>query len=327
MKQIRVHRYGGPEVLTLEELPTPKPSPGEVLVKVEATGINFVETYQRTGQVGYRFPLPYAPGSEGAGVVLEVGAGVSAFKPGDRVAWGNGVSGSYATHAIAAAERLVPIPPGVSARDAAAAMLQGMTAHYLTHTTYPLQPDETCLVHAAAGGVGALLCQLAHAKGARVIGTVGSREKVAIAKEAGADEVILYREQDFQVEVMRLTGGRGVNVIYDGVGKDTFEQGLRSLARRGFLVVYGQASGAVLPFDIQALADGGSTFVTRPKLLDHVVGSELQTRAAEVLRWVADGALRLHIAKTYRLEQVAQAHIDLAGRSLSGKLLLIPDAG
>ena len=255
MQAIRIHQYGGPEVLELEQLATPEPGPGQARVQVEAAGVNFIDIYQRSGL--YKGALPFTPGNEGAGVVAATGPGVQDLKVGDRVAWA-GALGSYSTDAVVPASALVPLPDGVSTRDGAAAMLQGMTAHYLVTSTYPVQAGDTCLVHAAAGGVGLLLCQMAKMRGARVIGTAGSSEKAALARQAGADEVILYQDEDFEAAVKRLTDGKGVNVVYDGVGKDTFDGSLNSLKPRGTLALFGAASGAVPPFDPQMLNAKGS---------------------------------------------------------------------
>ena len=322
MRQVRIHEQGGPEVLRVEDLPTPEPGPGEALVEVAATGVNFVEIYQRMGV--YRVRLPFALGAEGAGTVRAVGTGVTDLAAGDRVAYAAGVSGSYATDLIAPAHRLVKVPAGVDLKDAAAVMLQGLTAHYLANDVYPLKAGDTCLIHAAAGGVGALLCQIARAKGARVIATVGSDTKAAIAREAGAHETIVYTKQDFAAEVKRLTEGRGVQVAYDSVGKDTWEGSLASLARRGMLALFGQSSGLVPPIDPLRLQAAGSAFMTRPTLGDYCVGPELQKRANDVLGAVAGGSLKVRIAKSYALADAAQAHRDLASRDYAGKLVLLP---
>jgi len=322
MRAIRVHEIGGPEVLRPEELPEPVPGPGQAQVRIEAIGVNFIEVYQRCGL--YSVPLPGTPGSEAAGVVVAVAPDVAELRPGDRVA-SVSFAGSYAAFALAAADRLVKLPDGVTPRQAAAVMLQGMTAHYLVHSTYPLKPGDTCLVHAAAGGVGLLLTQLAKRLGARVIGTVSTREKAALAREAGADEVVLYAEQDFAVEVKRLTGGRGVQVVYDSVGRTTFEQSLRSLAPRGMMALFGQSSGPVPPFDPQRLNQLGSLFLTRPKLNDHLLTrGELRSRADDVLGRVADGTLRVRIDREVPLARAAEAHQALEARATAGKVLLIP---
>jgi NADPH2:quinone reductase len=322
MKAIRIEAPGGPEVLVPVEVPTPAPAAGQALVRVEAAGVNFIDIYQRSGT--YKLPLPFIPGQEGAGVVEALGPGVSEVKPGDRVAWA-GPMGSYASHQVIPAAKLVPVPPGVEARSAAAAMFQGMTAHYLTTDTFPLRPGHSCLIHAAAGGVGQLFCQLARRAGARVIGTAGGPEKVALAKEAGANEVIDYRAQDFEPEVKRLTGGAGAHVVYDSVGKDTWERSLRSLRLRGMLVLFGQSSGPVPPLDPQLLAQGGSLFFTRPTLASYVATrEELLARAGAVLRAVERGELKLRIERTLPLELASEAHRLLATRKTHGKLLLLP---
>lgn len=322
MRAIRVHEIGGPEVLRLEELPEPSPGPGQAVVRIEAIGVNFIEVYQRVGL--YKVPLPGTPGSEAAGVVVAVAADVADLRPGDRVA-STSFAGAYAAFALAAAERLVKLPDGVTTRQAAAVLLQAMTAHYLVHSTYALKPGDTCLVHAAAGGVGPLLTQLAKRLGARVIGTVSTREKAAVAREAGADEVVLYTEQDFEVEVKRLTGGRGVQVVYDSVGRTTFEKSLRSLAPRGMMALFGQSSGPVPPFDPQQLNQLGSLFLTRPKLNDHILTrGELRSRANDVLGRVADGTLRVRIDREVPLARAAEAHRALEARATTGKVLLIP---
>ena len=321
MKAIRVHRWGGPEVLQLEEVPAPMPGPGQVVVRVEAAGINFIDVYQRTGH--YKTPLPFTPGQEAAGTVTAVGAGVTAPRVGDRVAY-TGVLGAYAEYAVVPADRVVALPDAVSAEQGAAAMLQGMTAHYLATSTYPLKPGDACLVHAAAGGVGLLLCQIAKARGARVIGTVSTREKAALARDAGADDVILYTEQDFEVEVKRLAGA-GLQVVYDSVGKTTFEKGLNCLQPRGMMVLFGQSSGPVGPFDPQVLNQKGSLYLTRPTVANYIATrAELLARAADVLAWVHHGKLKLRIAHTFPLAEAAEAHRQLEGRKTTGKVLLIP---
>jgi NADPH2:quinone reductase len=322
MKAIRVRAPGGPEVLRLEEIAVPAPGPGQVLVQVEAAGVNFIDVYQRTGQ--YPVTPPFTPGQEAAGRVSATGAGVTAPQVGDRVAY-TGVLGAYAEYAVVPADRTVVLPDGVSARQGAAAMLQGMTAHYLATTTYPLRPGDTCLVHAAAGGVGLLLCQIAKLRGARVLGTVSTRQKAELARGAGADEVVLYTEQDFEAEVKRLTGGAGVQVVYDSVGRTTFEKGLNCLARRGLMVLFGQSSGPVGPFDPQVLNQKGSLFLTRPTLAHYIAArAELEARAADVLRWIARGTLKLHLAHEFPLAQAAEAHRQLEGRKTTGKVLLLP---
>ena len=323
MRAIRIAAHGGRDAMRCEDVPAPVAGAGEVLVRVEAAGVNFIDVYQRTGL--YRIPLPATLGLEGAGVVTGVGAGVTDLRPGERVAW-QGVPGSYAEQVAVPAERAVRLPGGVSARQGAAAMLQGMTAHYLACSTRPLGTGDTCLVHAAAGGVGLLLCQIARLRGARVIGTVSTGAKAALAREAGADEVILYTERDFAEEVGRLTGGAGVQVVYDSVGQATFEKSLRCLAPRGMLVLFGQSSGSVPPFDPQVLNQRGSLFLTRP-VLGHYVATraELEARAGEVLGWVRDGRLRLRIERELPLAEAAEAHRLLEARATTGKLLLVPD--
>ena len=322
MQAIRVHRFGGPEVLQVEDVPIPDPGPGEALIKVEAAGINFVDVYHRAGL--YPGQLPLTLGREAAGTVERVGTGVSSCRPGDRVV-SETVRGAYGQYAVAAADRLVPVPDEVSSRLAAAVLLQGMTAHYLAYATYRLAPGDTCLVHAAAGGLGLLLCQIASRIGARVIGTVSTDEKAALARGAGAHEVILYTKVDFLDEVRRLTGGAGVQVIYDSVGRTTFLKGLDCLARRGMMVLCGQSSGPVEPFDPQLLNAKGSLFVTRPTLAHYTATrAELLERAGEVLRWVAEGALEVRIGGDFPLAQAADAHRELEARRTTGKVLLIP---
>jgi NADPH:quinone reductase len=324
MKAIRMHAFGGPEVYQYEEVPDPTPGAGQALVAIEAVGVNFIEVYQRTGL--YPAALPATPGSEAAGTIVAVGPDVTEFRAGDRVAWQGG-SGAYAERAAVPADRLVRLPEDVSAKQGAAAMLQGMTAHYLACATWPLKPGDTCLVHAAAGGVGQLLCQIAKRRGARVIGTVSTPQKATLAREAGADDVILYVEQDFEAEVKRLTGGAGVQVVYDSVGHTTFERSLRCLAPRGMMVLYGQSSGPVGPFDPQVLNQRGSLFLTRPALGHYTATrAELLQRAGEVLGWVRDGTLRLRIAREFPLSQASGAHRQLQARATAGKLLLIPGA-
>jgi NADPH2:quinone reductase len=323
MKAIRIHQTGGPEVLTYEEVPDPKPDEGQAVVRVEAAGLNFVDVYFRTGL--YKGPaLPFVPGQEAAGTVAAVGPGVTEVVVGDRVAW-TGVHGTYAELAVAPAARLVKLPEGVTARQGAAAMLQGITAHYLATSTYPLKPGDVCIVHAAAGGVGQLLCQIAKLRGARVFGTVSTEEKAKIARAAGADEVILYSQQDFSVEAKRLNGGKGVQVIYDGVGQATFLKGLDTLAPRGLMALFGQASGSVPPFDPGLLNPKGSLYLTRPSMMHYIADrDELMWRAGEVLGWIAEGKLRLSIDLELPLAEAAEAHRALEGRRTTGKVLLIP---
>ena len=322
MKAIQVQKTGGPEVLTVVDLPVPKPKPNEAIVKIAASGVNFIDVYFREGR--YPAPLPFVDGQEGAGTVTEVGTDVKAFKPGDHVAYSN-VLGSYAEYAAVPAEKLVKVPSGISDEQAAAAMLQGMTAHYLVHSTYPLKKGETALIHAAAGGVGLLLVQMAKNIGARVIGTVGSDEKAKLAKDAGADEVIIYTKQDFEAETRRLTDNKGVHVVYDGVGKSTFDGDLNVLRARGYLVLFGGASGAVPPFDPIKLSQKGSLFLTRPTLMNYTSSrEELEQRAGDVLNWIAAGKLKLRIEHKYKLADAAQAHRDLEGRKTTGKIILEP---
>ncbi len=323
MKAIRVHQLGGPEVLKLEEIPDPAPGPGEAVVRVEAVGVNFIDVYHRTGL--YKVPsLPFTLGQEGAGTVESVGTGVTEVAAGDPVAW-TIVPGSYAEKAVVPVSKLVPRPAGVTARQGAAVMLQGMTAHYLACSTYPLKPGDTCLIHAAAGGVGLLLCQIAKLRGARVLGTTSNAEKAALAREAGADEVILYTEQDFVAETKRLTGGKGVQVIYDGVGLTTFDKGLDCLVPRGMMVTYGQSSGAVPPFAPSILNVKGSLFLTRPSLGHYIATrEELLERAGDVLGWIGAGKLALRAEHDFPLAQAADAQRALEGRKTTGKVLLIP---
>jgi NADPH2:quinone reductase len=321
MKAIQVKRAGGPEVLELVNLPVPEAKGAEAVVKIVAAGVNFIDVYYREGR--YKAVMPFVPGQEAAGDVVAVGSNVTNLKVGDRVAY-TMVLGSYAEYSAVAADRLVKIPEGVSYQQAAAAMLQGMTAHYLSHDTYPLKKGETALVHAAAGGVGLLLVQMAHGIGARVIGTVSTEEKAKLAREAGADDVILYTQTDFEAETRRLTGGRGVDVVYDSVGKTTFEKGLDILRPRGYMVLFGGSSGPVPPFDLIQLSQKGSLYVTRPTLTHYVATREdLEMRAGAVFSMIATGKLKLRIAHTYPLKDAAQAHRDLEARRTTGKLLLL----
>lgn len=322
MKAIQIHETGGPEVLTLAELPIPQPGPGQVLIRVEATGVNFIEIYFRKGT--YKAALPFVPGSEASGTIEELGPGVTGFSPGDAVA-STSVIGSYAEYALVPAAQLIKIPNGISHEQAAAAMLQGMTAHYLAHSTYPLKAGETALVHAGAGGVGLLLTQIAARIGVRVLTTVSTPEKAELSREAGASEVILYSEQDFEAEVKRLTGGKGVDVVYDSVGKTTFEKSLNCLRPRGLLALFGAASGPVPPFDLTQLNSKGSLFVTRPSLWYYVsTRSELEWRANDVLSWVANGQLKLRMEYIYPLAEAGQAQADMEARKTTGKILLEP---
>lgn len=323
MQAIQLSEHGGPEVLRVADVPTPEPGPGEARVKVAAAGINFIEIYRRLGQ--YKMQLPAILGEEGAGVVDAVGPGVTDVRVGDHVASVN-LKGSYAQYALAKADRLVPVPEGIGLDVAAAVMLQGMTAQYLVTSTYPLSAGETALVHAAAGGVGGLLVQIAKKqRGARVIGTAGTEEKAHQAREEGADEVILYRQEDFAAATRRLTDGHGVDVVYDSVGKDTFNQSLDSLRRRGYMVLFGQSSGPVPPFDPQTLNAKGSLFLTRPTLGDYVATrEELVQRAGDLFRWIQSGELRVRIDQSFPLAQAGQAQQYLADRKSHGKVLLVP---
>jgi NADPH2:quinone reductase len=322
MKAIRVHKYGGPEVLAADDIPMPEPKTGEARVKLEASGVNFIDIYQRTGL--YPLQTPFTLGSEGAGVVDGVGEGVTEVKKRDRVAYAM-VPGSYAEYAIVPAWRLVPVPANIDAKSAAAIMLQGMTAHYLTHSTYPLKQGETTLVHAAAGGVGLLLIQIAKMRGARVIGTVSTEVKAALAKQAGADDVILYTQTDFLTEVKKLTDGKGVHVVYDSVGATTFDKSLDCLRPRGYLVLFGQSSGPVPPFDPGKLAGKGSLFLTRPSLAHYTLDrAELLQRSADLFNWLASGKLKLRIESTFPMANAAEAHHQLEGRQTTGKVILFP---
>jgi NADPH2:quinone reductase len=323
MKAIVVKEHGGPEVLSYEDVREPEPGPGEARVRLAAAGVNFIDIYQRTGL--YPIEPPFILGQEGAGEVDAVGEGVEDLSVGDHVAFAS-VMGAYAEYIVAPADRLVPINVTlVEARLAAAAMLQGMTAHYLTHSTFPLQEGQTALVHAAAGGVGLLLCQMAKLRGATVIGTAGSEEKAQLAKGAGADEVIVYTEQDFVEETRRLTGGEGVHVVYDSVGKDTFGGSLDCLRPRGYMVLFGSSSGPVPLFDPQSLNQKGGLFLTRPSLAHYTATrEELMWRAESILSWIGNNALEVRIGGTYSLSDAAQAHRDLEGRKTTGKLILIP---
>lgn len=324
MEAIQVRSYGGPEVLVPTDLPTPEPGPGEVRVDLAAAGVNFVEIYQRIGR--YRIPLPYVPGGEGAGTVTAVGTGVDGVRVGDRVASVD-LRGAYAAQALVPADRVVTIPDGIDPDLAAAALLQGLTAHYLLFDSYPVRAGDTVLVHAAAGGMGLLLTQLATRLGARVIGTVSTVDKERLARRAGATDVIRYTEQDVTSEVRRITGGKGVAVVYDGVGRDTFDASLASLRRRGTLVLYGSASGPVPPFDPQRLQESGSVFLTRPTLGHHIAGrAELEARTRDLFGWIADGGITIRIHDRYPLTEARRAHEDLQHRRTTGKLLLIPTA-
>jgi NADPH2:quinone reductase len=322
MKAIRVHTPGGPEAMKLDDLPQPTPKAGEALVKIDAAGLNYIDVYFRTGQ--YKAEYPLTLGLEAGGTVTAVGPGTTDVKVGDKVAY-TGVPGAYAEYAVVPAARLVVLPAGLTTKQGAAMMLQGMTAHYLATSTYPLKKGDTCLVHAAAGGVGLLLCQIAKMRGARVIGTVSTDEKAKLARDAGADEVILYSKQDFEAEVKRLTDGKLLQVVYDGVGKTTFEKGFNCLAPRGMMVLYGAASGPIGAFDPQILNVKGSLFLTRPSLNHHIITrAELVQRATEIGQWIKDGKLKLRVEFEFPLKDATEAHRALEGRKTTGKVLLIP---
>jgi NADPH2:quinone reductase len=322
MKAVRIHTPGGPDALTYEDVPEPVAKAGEAIVKVDAAGLNYIDVYVRTGL--YKQEPPVTVGFEAGGAVTAMGPTVSEVKVGDRVAY-TGVLGAYAQYAAVPAARLVKLPDSVTTKQGAAAMLQGMTAHYLASSTYPLKKGDTCVIHAAAGGVGLLLCQIAKARGARVIATVSTEEKAKLARAAGADDVILYTQQDFEAEVKRLTGGTGVQVIYDGVGKTTFDKGLSCLAPRGMMVLFGQSSGPVPSFDPSILNAKGSLFLTRPSLFHHIATrEELVQRAGDVLGWIRDGKLRLRMETEFALKDAAEAHRALESRKTTGKVLLIP---
>ena len=322
MQAIQITQVGGPEVLTPTELPVPSPKPNEAIVQIKAAGVNFIDVYFREGR--YPAQLPFVDGQEASGVVTEVGNEVTNVQPGDRVAYTGGL-GSYAEYAAVPANRLIKIPDELDFDQAAAAMLQGMTAHYLLYSTYQLKQGETSLIHAAAGGVGLLLVQMAKNIGARVIATAGTQEKAQLARDAGADECIIYTEADFETETQRLTDGKGVHVVYDGVGKATFDKDLNVLRPRGFLVLFGGSSGAVPPFDLIKLSQKGSLYITRPTLGHYTATrEELEWRANDVLQWIVRGELKLRIHKVYPLAEAAQAHRDLEGRKTTGKLLLKP---
>jgi len=322
MKAIRVQHTGGPEVMELAEMPTPQPKATEALVKVAVAGVNSIDSQFRDGRL--RTPLPFIPGQEGAGVVTAIGPQAKTVKVGDRVAW-SGTLGSYAEYVAAAEAHLVPVPQSVNDEQAAAAMMHGLTAHYLVHDAHKLKPGETALIHAAAGGVGLMVVQLAHAIGARVIGTVSSGEKGELAREAGADEVIVFTKQDFEPEVKRLTGGKGVDVVYDGVGKATFEKNLNVMRPRGMLVLFGMSSGPVPPVDPAKLSDKGSLYMARTTLAHFTATrEELIARTSALFEMIAQGRLNLRIAKKYPLADAVQAHRDMEARKMAGKLLLIP---
>jgi NADPH2:quinone reductase len=322
MKAIRVHAFGGLDALQYEEIAAPEPGDGEARVKIEAIGVNFIDVYQRTGQ--YKPALPFTLGQEAAGIVDAVGAGVADVKVGDRVAYAS-VMGAYAEYAVVPAWRLVPIPNGIRAQQAAAVLVQGLTAHYLAMSTFPLKSGDVALIHAAAGGTGALLVQIAKRCGARIIATVGSEDKALVAKQAGADDVIIYTETDFEPVVKHLTDGKGVNVVYDSVGLTTFDKSLNCLKRRGMMVLYGQSSGAVPPLDPQVLNAKGSLFLTRPTLGHYVADrAELLQRANDLLAWMQSGELKVRIDSTFPLAKTADAHRHLESRKAIGKVLLIP---
>jgi NADPH2:quinone reductase len=320
MKAVRIHEFGGPGVLKYQDVPEPTPKANEAIVKVEASGVNFIDIYQRTGI--YKLALPMTLGLEAAGVVAAVGPDVRDVKVGDRVAW-TSVAGAYAEFAAIPADRLVVLPASVTTRQGAAMMLQGLTAHYLSHSTYPLRAGDTCIVHAGAGGVGLLLTQIAKLLGAHVITTVSNEEKAAISRDAGADHVINYTTQDFEAEVKALTGGKGVPVVYDSVGLSTFEKSINCLSPRGMLVLFGQSSGVVPPIDPQFLSQKGSLFFTRPTLVHYIASrDELQQRAGALVDWISRGALRLRMELEFPLAEAAEAHKALAARKTTGKVLL-----
>jgi NADPH:quinone reductase len=321
MKAVRVHQYGGPEALKYEDVPMPKPGEGEARVKIEVGGVNFHDIYTRLGR--YQVTLPHILGQEAAGTVDAIGPKVTDVKPGDRVVYAS-VQGSYAEYAVVPTWRLVPIPAKIDAGQAVAAMIQGMTAHYLTHSTFPLKSGDTALVHAAGGGTGQLLVQVAKRRGARVIGTVSTEEKAALARAAGADEVILYAQTDFEAEVKRLTNNMGVDVVYDSVGKDTFDKSLNCIRRRGYMVLYGQSSGSVPPVDPQTLNAKGSLYLTRPYLTHYTADrEELLGRTNDVFRWMSTGELKVHVDKTFPLADAAEAQRYLEARQSKGKVLLL----
>jgi NADPH2:quinone reductase len=322
MQSIRIHEFGGPEVLRYEDVPSPTPKAGEAVVKLDAAGVNFIDVYQRVGL--YKAPLPITLGQEGGGTVTAIAEGVRDVKIGDRVAW-TSVPGSYAEFSSVPADRLILLPSGVTTKQGAAAMLQGLTGHYLATSTYPLKPGDTCLIHAGAGGVGLILTQIARLRGARVITTVSTEEKAALSREAGADHVILYTKQDFEAEVKQLTRGKGVPVVYESVGQVTFAKSLNCLSPRGMLVLFGQSSGPVGPFDPIVLSQKGSLFLTRPTLTSYIATrTELVDRARELFAWIASGAVKLRMEFEYPLKDAAEAHRALEGRKTTGKILLIP---
>jgi|TARA_B110000438_G_scaffold76031_1_gene76111 NADPH2:quinone reductase len=322
MKAVRVREYGGPEAMSYDEVDIPSIGENDVLVKIEASGINYIDTYQRSGL--YQIPLPATLGLEAAGTVTETGSNVSSFQSGDRVAY-TSVPGAYADYAVVPEEKLVNLPDGVDFNQGAAAMLQGCTAHYLCKSTYEVKAGDRCLIHAAAGGVGLLLIQMVKNAGGFVIGTVSTEEKANLAKSAGADEVILYSEQNFETEVKRITEGAGVNVAYDSVGKSTFQKSIDCLSKLGYMVLYGNASGPVTEFNPATLGPKGSLFLTRPTLFDYTADREsLEWRTSDVFNWIAEGSLNLRVEHFYALADAQQAHKDLEGRKTTGKIILTP---
>jgi NADPH2:quinone reductase len=322
MKAVRIHEFGGPENMRYEEVPEPAAKPGQAVVRLDAAGVNFIDIYRRTGT--YAIPLPAILGEEGAGTVTATAPDVSSVKVGDRVAW-TSIQGAYAEYAALPADRLIRLPGTVTTKQGAALMLQGLTAHYLACTTYPLKPGDTCLVHAGAGGVGLLLTQVAKIRGARVITTVSTEEKARLSREAGADLTVLYSTQDFEAEVKAYMGGKGVQVVYDAVGKTTYEKSLNCLAPRGMIVFYGQSSGLVPPIDPLALNRRGSLFLTRPTLGHYIVTrEELHDRANDMFRWVTEGRIRLRMEFEFPLRDAAKAHEALTSRRSTGKILLLP---
>jgi NADPH2:quinone reductase len=322
MKAILVHHPGGPQELNYEEVDIPKPAPGQALIKIAAIGVNFIDVYHRTGL--YKLPLPFTPGQEAAGTIEALGEGVTGWAIGDRVAY-TSVPGAYAEYAAVPVKMLVKVPESIDLKVAAAAMLQGMTAHYLTHSTFPLKPGDTALVHAAAGGAGLMIVQMAKGLGAKVIGTMSTEAKAEMARKAGADETILYSTQDFEAEVKRITDGKGVDVVYDSVGATTFQKSLNCIRPRGMMVTFGQSSGPVGQIDPLVLTQRGSLFLTRPMLAFHIATpEELAWRAGDLLGGIASGKINIHIQKTYRLSEVQQAHRDLESRKTTGKLVLLP---
>ncbi len=322
MKAIRISQYGGAEVLSFEDIDAADPGEGQVRITIEAAGINFIDTYQRTGL--YPLDLPLTLGLEGAGTVNAVGAGVSDLAKGDRVAW-KSVAGSYAEQVVADEAEVIKIPSDVATKTAAAVMLQGLTAHYLVNSTYPIREGDTCLIHAAAGGVGLLLVQMAKMRGARVIGTTSTEEKAALARGVGADDIILYTERDFEADVLSLTDGQGVEVVYDSVAKATWEKSINCLKPRGYMVFFGNASGPVPPIDPLLLSQKGSIYLTRPTLNSYTqTREEYLQRTRDVMGWIQDGRLSVRIGEEHPLENATEAHNRLEGRQTTGKVLLIP---